>query len=213
MIDITGQKYNFLTAIRPIKKTKNRQIIWECICDCGNKTMSTITSLKNGRKKSCGCIKHKFGHIGYNKKHNMCQTKIYKTWERIRKRCRENYHERKYYFDKSICVCKEWDNLEDGFLNFLRWSLNNGYKENLTIDRIDSNGNYCPENCRWVDKYTQANNKTNNHKLLYNGIEHGISEWARIIGIPRECLKDRITKLKWTVEKALTTPKKILKRK
>lgn len=141
----------------------------------------------------------------------MYYTKIYKTWERIRKRCKKNYVEHKYYFDKGICVCKEWDNLTDGFNNFCNWAYQNGYREELTIDRINSNGNYCPENCRWVDTYTQANNKSNNHKLTFNGETHGISEWARIIGIPRECLKDRITKLHWSTEKALTTQKKYLK--
>lgn len=144
-------------------------------------------------------------------KHNACRTKIYKSWERIRKRCRPNYHERRYYFDKGIYVCEEWDNLEKGFENFKKWSLENGYAENLTIDRIDNHGIYCPENCRWVGAYEQANNKSNNHKITFRGKTHGINEWSRIIGIPRECLKDRLLKLHWSIERALTTPKKYIK--
>ena len=145
-------------------------------------------------------------------KHNSCKTKIYKCWERIRKRCRENYVERKYYFDKGICVCKEWDNLIDGFINFRNWAMNNGYSDNLTIDRINPNGNYCPENCRFVDSFVQANNRSCNHKITFNGKTFGINEWARIIGIPRCCLRDRLIKLKWSVERALTQPKKTIKR-
>lgn len=148
-----------------------------------------------------------------NIKHNMCHTKIYKSWERMRKRCRENYHEHQYYFDKGIKVCKEWDNLKDGFINFYNWAMKNGYKENLTIDRKDSCGDYCPENCRWADKIQQANNKSNNHKLTFNGKTYGINEWSRIIGIPRECIKDRVLKLKWPIERALTEPKKQIKRR
>lgn len=213
MINIAGQKFNYLTAVKPIGKTKKRTIIWECVCECGNKTSADISSLRSGNKKSCGCIMHKPGHIGSNTKHGMFNTDIYKRWERMRRRCKKGYHEHRYYYDKGICVCKEWDNLKDGFQNFYDWAIKNGYKEGLTVDRIDSNGNYCPENCRWADRFQQANNKSNNHKLTFNGETHGISEWDRIIGIPRECLGQRIIKLKWPIERALTEPKKKIERR
>ena len=111
----------------------------------------------------------------------------------------------KDYGGRGIQVCDEWHN-ENGVINFYHWAMNNGYNDNLTIDRIDVDGNYCPENCRWVDYKTQNNNKRNTPYIAYNGETHTPSEWADITGISMKAIYDRIIRDKWPVEKALTTP-------
>ena len=135
-------------------------------------------------------------------KHGMSGTKIYKTWHNMRSRC-NNPKASKYYLygGKGIQVCKEW---EENFGSFYEWSLENGYEEGLTIDRIDGNKDYCPENCRWVTYKVQANNTTQNHYLEFNGEKHNLAEWAEIVGLSKKCLSERIRR-GWTVERALTT--------
>lgn len=100
-----------------------------------------------------------------------------------------------------IKVCDEWKE----FVNFAEWSLNNGYNETLTIDRINSRGNYSPDNCRWADIYTQANNRKNNHFITVDGITKTLSEWARVKGIERSIITQRI-RAGWDEVKAVTTP-------
>ena len=105
-----------------------------------------------------------------------------------------------WYGAKEICVCDEWDDFE----NFYDWSMNNGYSDKLTIDRIDSNGNYCPENCRWSTDKEQANNRSTNRIIEYNGESHTLEEWSRITGIASNTIRMRLDEYKWDVEKSLT---------
>lgn len=107
------------------------------------------------------------------------------------------------YSGRGIKVCKEW---EDDFMSFYTWSINNGYSENLSIDRINNDGNYCPENCRWTNAQVQQNNKSNNHCITFQGAAHTIAEWAQITGLSRGKIKDRLMKCGWDIERALTTP-------
>ena len=105
-----------------------------------------------------------------------------------------------WYGAKGICVCDEWDDFE----NFYDWSMNNGYSDELTIDRIDSNGNYCPKNCRWSTDREQANNRSTNRIIEYNGESHTLEEWSRITGIASNTIRMRLDEYKWDVEKSLT---------
>ena len=105
-----------------------------------------------------------------------------------------------WYGAKGICVCNEWDDFE----NFYDWSMNNGYSDELTIDRIDSNGNYCPKNCRWSTDREQANNRGTNRIIEYNGESHTLEEWSRITGIASNTIRMRLDEYKWDVEKSLT---------
>lgn len=109
----------------------------------------------------------------------------------------------KHYGAKGISVCDEWQD----FKEFLRWSLDNGYQDGLTIDRIDSSKNYCPENCRWADRKVQNNNTSRNHLLTYNGRTQSIALWADEMNLPYSTLKTRIDKYGWDIERALLTPK------
>lgn len=137
-------------------------------------------------------------------KHGMAGTKIYKTWHNIKSRCK-NPKASKYenYGGKGIGVCAEWDS---NFEAFLEWSNANGYKEGLTIDRIDGSKGYSPDNCRWVDYKTQNNNTSQNHLLTYQGKTLNITQWAEELGISQKMLSERIRR-GWTTERALGTAK------
>lgn len=137
-----------------------------------------------------------------NGTHKMSYTRLYKTWMGMRCRCSYT-NDKAYnaYGGKGIKVCDEWQKFE----SFRQWALANGYADNLTIDRIDNNGNYEPNNCRWVDRKTQANNRTSNRIITYNNESHTLSEWAEILGIKYETLSARLNKYKWSVEQAFST--------
>lgn len=192
-IDLKGQKFDRLTVIE-YAFNKNRKSYWICKCQCGNVKIVESYKLRIGHTRSCGCIAKETFEILKQKctKHNMVKTRMYKIWQNMKRRCyspKEKGY--KYYGGRGIKVCDEW--LED-FINFYNWAMNNGYREDLTIDRINVNGNYEPNNCRWADRITQANNKRNNHFLTYNNETLTINQWARKLNIPRETIKTRIKK-------------------
>ena len=137
----------------------------------------------------------------YSKKHGMSYTKIYSIWHRIRSRCNKNSSHKKYYYDRGIAVCKEWDSFE----NFLEWVLSSDYEVGLTIDRIDVNKGYSPENCRWATCKQQSNNRRVTVKLTYNGQTLSLSEWSDITGLPYHVVFKRYKK-NWTPKKIIETP-------
>lgn len=135
-----------------------------------------------------------------NLKHGMRYTRIYNIWRSMRQRCKNphhiNYHN---YGGKGVTVCDEWDN---SFETFYSWAIKNGYTDTLTIDRIDSNGNYEPSNCRWASYKVQANNTKSNHLITYNGVTRTKAEWADITGINYGTICARLER-GWTVEDTL----------
>ena len=148
MEDLTGQRFGKLVVIK--YKARGR---WICQCDCGNITTADITKLKNGERFSCGCVHNKYQDIKNDKRFK----NLYGVWSKMKDRCnnKKNKHY-KYYGGKGIKVCDEWQG-EDGFSNFFNWSILNGYQvvegewnDKLSIDRIDSDKGYYPENCRWI---------------------------------------------------------------
>lgn len=163
-VDLTGQRFGKLVAINRIG-TKNRQALWHCQCDCGNVTSSVSGSLRNGKALSCGCTRIKKLRLNPPKKtHGGRNERLYKVWRGIHDRCTYPTHNRyNDYGGRGIAICDEWKNYE----NFRTWAMANGYDPTAprgacTIDRIDVDGNYCPENCRWVSMAVQNRNKRRN---------------------------------------------------
>ena len=151
--DLRGKRFGRLIAER-ISGKKNGAYVWECSCDCGNLTHVIGSKLTNGHTRSCGCIrKEEVKRRSYS--HGLSKTRLYRIWGNMISRCSnphtDNY---KFYGGKGGSVCEEWLH---SFQYFYDWAVENGYKDGLTIDRIDSDGNYCPQNCRWI---TQSENAT-----------------------------------------------------
>ena len=130
-------------------------------------------------------------------------SRLYKIWSDMKSRC-DNQKDKDYpnYGGRGISYSRRWNI----FMNFARWALGNGYQEDLTIDRIDTNGNYCPENCRWLDMKAQSNNRRTNVVVAYKGEEKTIKEWSETMGLPYQTVYARIQRYGWSIEKALETP-------
>lgn len=176
--DLSGMKFDRLTVIKLYERTSKRRYIWLCKCDCGRETKVSAAHLKNGHTKSCGCLNNE-RIASINFKNGLCGTRIYYIWYNMCNRCnRENNYEFSNYGDRGIKICVEWLG-ENGFVNFAEWAMKNGYEDDLTLDRIDNNMGYSPDNCRWVDKYVQANNKRNNRFIKINGEVGTVANMAR----------------------------------
>lgn len=185
--NLSGKKFGRLTAIKRIEDKiygKRKFIQWLCVCDCDNHTEISVLadSLVSGNTTSCGCYQLEIQKRKDNKniKHGLSRSRIYNIYYKMIYRCNNS----KDYFDRGISICEHWENKIDGFENFYLWSINNGYSKNLSIDRIDNNGNYCPENCRWTTMKTQENNRRDNIFIEHDGITKTISQWAEYYDIP-----------------------------
>lgn len=202
--DITGQKFGRLTAIKRIEAPahlKHRCVFWLCKCDCGNYVEVASHSLTSGDTKSCGCYCRQQARKT-QLKHNGSYTRLYRIWRSMKCRCYEhNSNSYKYYGALGVEICVEW--VHD-FSAFQKWALTHGYENNLSIDRINTNDNYYPENCRWVDAKTQANNRRNNIYIEYDGHIKTLAEWANSTKINYQTLRARLFKHHWPVERALT---------
>lgn len=206
--DLTGQKFERLTVIKRVNNKKNGEVMWLCQCVCGNKKEVSSNNLLKGLVKSCGCMKKEQDKINLeNSTHKLSKTRIYHIWAKIKHRCYNNHNNRYHcYGGRGITVCDEWKN---DFMSFYNWSMQNGYNDTLTIDRIDVNGNYEPNNCRWATYVEQGTNTRSNHLITYNGETHCLSEWCRILNLNYARTINRLNVYNWSVEKAFTTPKKV----
>lgn len=208
--DITGQKFGKLTAVRFIESDVPNEVLWLCKCDCGNEIIKTARQLREGTYPLCKeCRKTRKVHVN-RKNQGKSGTRLYSIWSGMKRRCYDNRADSyKNYGQRGIKVCDEWMEFE----NFEKWANLSGYSNDLSLDRIDNDGNYEPSNCRWADDETQRNNTRRNAYYTYNGETFSLAQWSRRTGISRDALKGRIRKQGWTFEKAITTPmrKKIKK--
>lgn len=191
--DLAGKRFGRLVAIRLSNRRSGRKTYWDCKCDCGNLKTVRTDILKNGTTLSCGCLKKEQDKINLPNgqgrvKHGFSRTRIYNIWENMHSRC-ENPANTRYadYGGRGIKVCSQWKSVK----NFISWAYFHGYQSNLTIDRVNVNGNYEPSNCRWVDLETQANNKRNNVFIEYKGKSQTIPQWAKELGIDQGLIRNR----------------------
>lgn len=181
MKDITGQKFGMLTVIEQDRSfCSPKYTKWICKCDCGNVKSINRNSLIQGRTKSCGCEQYK-NKSGINAIHGMSKTRIYHEWVSMRRRCKPNANDSKNYFERGITVCDEWN---ADFLSFYNWAMETGYDDSLTIDRINNNEGYFPQNCRWVSIEAQQSNKTNTVYINYNGGQYCLRQLCAKLNFP-----------------------------
>lgn len=185
--DLTGQRFGRLVAVG-VHPTETRKNYWVCQCDCGNMKIVRSDSLQCGAIRSCGCLKKE--QDGKNlvlgngrRKHTetgfkVGGTRLYSIWQGMKARC-YNEHDAKYYRygGRGITICDEW---KDNFIAFHDWAIANGYQDDLTIDRIDNDGDYCPENCRWSTQKEQSNNRSTNIKIKIGNATKTLTEWCEI---------------------------------
>lgn len=206
--DLSGQRFGRWLVLEQAEseiRSDNRRIRkWLCVCDCGTTRAVREQSLKSGRSKSCGCyhsdIMPAVGRDA-NTTHGMSDSRIYRIYKHMRNRC-ENQNDISYcnYGARGISVCDEWKTFEP----FYKWAMQSGYKDSLSIDRIDVNSGYSPENCRWSDATEQAINRRSTRLYQYNGESHCISEWASLYNMNYKKLWKRLHN-GWDIQTALTT--------
>lgn len=183
--DLTGQRFGRLVALYATK-TVNNKIYWMCRCDCGNEKEIRANSLTTGHTSSCGCLALELSTnrvSGINKTHGCRKIRLYSIWKSMKARCNNpNHKSYSRYGGRGITVCDEWNS---SFVPFRDWAVSHGYDDCLTLDRMDSNGNYEPGNCRWATMKEQQQNRQNNIRVVYQGEEMVLSEAVRRSGVPR----------------------------
>lgn len=185
-----GDTFGYLTVIKRVDNAKNGHSRWLCKCKCGKETVVMSTHITGGKIVSCGCYWNEKKYT-FRRTHGFAQKeRLYTEWQSMKARCYSKtraFYE--YYGGRGIKVCDEW---KQNYLAFREWSLKNGYKDNLTLDRIDVNGNYEPSNCRWVTMYEQSRNTRKNIFITYNGETRIMRDWARVFNISYYALGNRI---------------------
>lgn len=185
LIDLSGQKYGRLTVISKAEGKDKRRVYWLCKCECGKEVIVQSSQLRTGHTRSCGCLLDG----SYNVTHGMTHTRLYRLWFTMKQRCTDTnssgYHK---YGAKGITICSEWMTFEP----FMKWASENGYSDELSIDRIDNSKGYSPDNCRFVTMRRQQNNRTNNLYIEICGETHTLADWCRILDIKYYAVQHRI---------------------
>jgi hypothetical protein len=205
-LNLTGMRFGRLMVIHR-EKNIGEKTAWLCLCDCGTNVIVQSTSLTSGNTKSCGCLQKDISreigsrlltkHGGFRK-----NPRLYKIWKHIIERCNDkNFKYYKNYGGRGITICSNWMHFD----NFYQWAISNGYLDNLTIDRINVNGNYEPGNCRWATRKTQSRNKRSNKSITFNGVTKNYAEWDECLGFPIGTIRTRKFR-GWSDDRAITTP-------
>lgn len=187
--DLTGKRFGRLTVIG-VDDNQSRKTYYICKCDCGNIKTIRADALVAGKTISCGCRKKEQDEINLARNtHNKSDTRLYSIWLGIKSRC-NNIHNSRYhrYGGRGIKVCDEWNN---DFISFYEWSINNGYQDDLTIDRIDNDKGYEPSNCRWADMKTQCRNRETNINITIGKSTRTLTEWCEIFNLDTKMILAR----------------------
>lgn len=187
--DITGKRFGKLVVLSYVE-TKNHKSYWNVRCDCGTEKVVRGDTL--AKIVSCGCVKREQDAINFNLKdknnHGMTHHPAFSIWSAMMNRCYSKLnHYYKDYGGRGIKVCEEWDDVK----NFCKWAEDNGFKKGLSIERINVNGNYCPENCCWIPRSKQSRNCRNTIRIVYDGKETPLIEVAEKLNLNYKTLQGR----------------------
>lgn len=202
-----GQRFGRLEIKSFLEERGKSNYIFKCRCDCGKEVDVPYKYLKDGHKKSCGCLSIEAKKIPKRTTHGDTNKRIYKEYRSMINRCSQKYHDSKNYHDRGISICDEWIG-DCGYNNFKDWSIKNGYQDDLSLDRIDVNGNYSPSNCRWITMKKQQNNRRNNIYIEYENEVMTLKEWSEKLNLNYGMLKQRYRR--GEVPPILFRPKKII---
>lgn len=204
LLDLAGQRVGRLLVQERQGSATWGSPMWLCKCDCGNWCLVASSNLRKNHTQSCGCLQRERTAEALTT-HGQAHTRIYNIWNMMVARChRKNTKGYPEYGGRGITVCDEWRN---SFQSFYLWAMANGYNDELSIDRVDNDKGYFPDNCRWATKYVQSNNKRSNRTIEYKGETHTVAEWAKIFGIKYATLRKRFVS-GWNAEEAFHTPVK-----
>ena len=209
--DLSGAIFGKLTVIKRIEDhyypNGRHDVAYLCRCQCGREVEVLGIHLRSGHTQSCGCFRKETTRQNRTK-HGATNDPLYSTWKNIKGRCyNPNNPSYAYYGGRGIQVCEEW---QHDYLKFAEWATSNGYDPQLSIDRIDFNGNYEPSNCRWVGQEVQSNNTRRNIFITFNNETHTVKEWSQLLKISYSCLWSRL-KRGWPHDKALSTKPRAMK--
>lgn len=199
-LELSGLRFGALTVLGLLRVEKKKSI-WQCACDCGAVVQIIGSSLTTGNTSSCGCQARKLTGER-SRTHGMSDTALYRRWQGMLTRC-ENPNSSSYpnYGGRGIKVCDKWHSFE----NFLD-DMGEPPAKSYSIERIDNNGDYAPENCKWASRAEQSRNTRKNRVIEFRGASMCLKDWADDLGMDQASLKERLDK--WTLDAALTTPKK-----
>lgn len=203
-VNLLEKHFGRLTVIKELEPISYKRM-FQCKCECGNTTINSYSQLISGHTRSCGCLRKEY-YLSRKKepserKKNR-RPRLYRCWSLMKRRTKaDNKEKAERYYQRGISVCKEWNLYDD----FEKWALANGYNDTLTLDRINNDKGYFPDNCRWVSYLIQENNRSNNVRITYNNETHTLAEWSKILGIKRDTLNSRF-RYGWTIEEAFTRP-------
>ena len=195
--DLTGRSFNQLFVVGEAPRRGTHRY-WECVCACGEVLEVREWNLTSGAARSCGCVSVEGSRLR-GTRHGLSGTRIYSIWQGINDRC--NRHTSKNYIGYGS---RGINNKFKGFISFKNWAFANGYSDDLSIDRIDNDEGYSPDNCKWSNKVQQANNRRSNNVLHFYNSSFTIREWSRKLNINHSTLEGRINR-GWSTQRALTT--------
>lgn len=206
--DLTNQRFGRLTALVKEGRNHRNYALWRCRCDCGTEKLVAYSELAKGRTRSCGCL-HVERMSTLNRSHGMSYSNEYVSWVKAKDRCFNSKHPAfEKYGGSGIVMCEEWRNSFEAFYAHLG-RCPRGY----TLDRIDNSRGYEPGNVRWASKKQQAENSSWPKLVTINGVTKNISDWAAINNVSNATIYNRINKLGWSIEQAISTPARKLRKR
>lgn len=192
--DLCGQSFGRMTVVLEAGRDKHKNVLWKCVCECGNVSFATTHDLESGHTRSCGCLR---SEVTTSKNTRNRSTKrsndihLYNVWAAMKQRCCNSNHARyKDYGGRGITLCNQWMDYEP----FYEWAMANGYRRGLDIDRINNDAGYSPDNCRFITRQQNCRNKRDNRYITLFGTTRVLQEWCDIFGLDSKVISHRISR-------------------